>query len=277
MPSIKTLCNLEIVCALMAAILSSSCVSQDGTTPKAAAKVDGATISQQAVATSAPDADATGRLKQLDVFVNQQLMANAAIADKLDADAKVIVAMEMAKRQILAQAYLAKLTLPIPKPTDDETRAFYDKNPELFSKRRSYRLMEFICSVPAERIDEVTTRFKNLKTLNERTDWLKQAGIPFSARMVVKASDDLPASLLTSLKDSKEGSEINLPTATGLTSLKVIGVEDQPMTLAQSQANIARYLTNKRVNSLVESETKRLRDSAKIEYVSPYSAVVQQK
>jgi EpsD family peptidyl-prolyl cis-trans isomerase len=239
---------------------------------KAAAVVDGVAISQQAVAAAAPDADADGRLRQLDLFVGQQVLANAAVSDKLDQDGKVQAALETAKRQILARAYVSKLAQALPKPTDAEIKDYFDKHPELFSKRRIYRLLELSIAVAPERVDVVTGKFKSLKTMEERTSWLKGADIPFSMGMSAKAAEEVPTELLAKLAKLKQGDELNLPAPKGLVVAHVLNAEEKPLTFEQSQSQIARFLSNTRVTEAIEKETQRLRGGAKTEYVAPYAA-----
>ncbi len=254
-------------------VLCTACTNQDRAASngiKAAAKVNGAVISQQAVATAAPEEDASGRLTQLEQFIEQQLLANAAEEGKLDNDAKVIVALETAKRQILARAYVAKLAASLPKPTDTEIGRYYDQHPELFAKRRSYRLMEMAITVTPDRIDEVTRNLKTQKTFNERTAWLKQTDIPFTIGMTVKSAEQLSPTVLAMFAKLKEGDDVNVPSPTGLTAIRIVSADNQPLLLAQSQANIARYLANTGLVEAIGKETKRLRADAKIEFVPPY-------
>jgi EpsD family peptidyl-prolyl cis-trans isomerase len=237
---------------------------------KPAAKVDGQPISQQAVAEAAPNADADGRFAQLDVFVRQQLLANAAVGEKLDRDPKVLVALETARRQVLARAYASKLAATVPKPSEDEVKSYFEKHPELFTRRRSYRLVEISTTVTKDRFDDIRDHFKSLKTLNERTSWLTKENIPFSVGVTEKLAEDLPPELLSILVKHKEGSEFDQPTVNGLTVVHVGSAEDRPILLAQARSNIERFLINSRAAEILEREAKRLGEAAKIEYIAPY-------
>jgi EpsD family peptidyl-prolyl cis-trans isomerase len=262
-----------ILSSTLVLLVLSSCSGSEGGDAmllKPAAKVDGQPISQQAVAEAAPNADADGRFAQLDVFVRQQLLANAAVGEKLDRDPKVLVALETARRQVLARAYASKLAATVPKPSEDEVKSYFEKHPELFTRRRSYRLVEISTTVTKDRFDDIRDHFKSLKTLNERTSWLTKENIPFSVGVTEKLAEDLPPELLSILVKHKEGSEFDQPTVNGLTVVHVGSAEDRPILLAQARSNIERFLINSRAAEILEREAKRLGEAAKIEYIAPY-------
>jgi EpsD family peptidyl-prolyl cis-trans isomerase len=237
-----------------------------------AAKVDGIAISQQSVNQAVPEDNALRKKAQLATFVSEQLLANAAVREKLDADPAVTASMDTARRQILARAYIAKRGAAIAKPSAEEVRSFFNQHPELFSARRIYRLQQILATVAPERINEVTDQFHRLKTFNARADWLKKAGIPFTVAVAVKPAEDLPMDLLTLLTKAKKGDTFNVPGDQGITTVQVTGVESKPLTLPQAQAYIERFLANQRIGTLINQETERLRGSAKIEYFAPYAA-----
>jgi EpsD family peptidyl-prolyl cis-trans isomerase len=235
-----------------------------------AAKVDGKEISQQSVAAAVPANDIKRRKAQLESFVSEQLLANAAVSEKLDKEASVIDALEIAKRQVLAKAYLAKRIAALPRPSENEIQTFYDKHPELFAQRRLYRLQEIAITAPPDRIDEITTKFQALTTFKERANWLKDMNIPFTVGVAVKSAEDLPSDLLSTLTKLKDGNAFNIANDTGLTTIQITGIEDEPLTLSQARANVERFLVNQRIGEMINKETERLRHVAKIEYFDPY-------
>jgi EpsD family peptidyl-prolyl cis-trans isomerase len=260
---------------LLLAIVSAGCARQDADGARAikpAATVDGIAISQQSVMAAVPVDDDKRRKAQLDTFVAEQVLANAAVRDKLDADVAVVSALETARRQVLARAYIAKKGAALPKPTSDEIIAFYQQHPELFAQRRIFRLQEIAIAVPPERVADITARFHDLKTFNARAEWLKKTGIPFTIGVGVKAAEDIPADLLSTLTRLKDGDAFNMPSEKGLAVIQITGVESQPLTVTQAQPFIERFLRNQRLGEMINQESKRLRDSARIEYFPPYSA-----
>lgn len=260
-----------VVLAGMVAVMLAGCGGAGDAVPPPAAKVDGVTISQAGLVAAVPGGSPAQRKAQLDTSIAEQLLANAATKAKLDADPGVMAAMETSKRQILARAYLAKQAAAQPKVTDVDIKAFYDEHPELFAKRKIYRLQEIAITVAGDRMGDITKKFQGMKTFGERAVWLKKNGITFTTGVVVKGAEEWPADLLARLTKMKDGTAFDLANAKGFSSLQLTGIEEQPLTPQQAQSQIAKFISNQRLGELVNQETKRLRESAKIEYFAPYS------
>lgn len=238
----------------------------------AAAIVDGNSISKQSIVAAVPDNDGQKRQAKLDMFVSEQVLANAAIHDKLDAQPEVASALEISRRTILARAYIATLEKRLTVPPDSEVQNFYVKRPELFSERRIYRLQEIAIVCPASRVPEIKQAFHSLKTFNDRAEWLRNEKIPFTVGASIKPAEELPADLIVSMLQMHDGSSFDLPTATGFTTVQITGIEEKPLTILEAQASIQRFLRNMELSKLIDQETARLRKAASIEYGAPYAA-----
>src|SRR5208282_1989748 len=97
-----------------------------------------------------PDQVEPATRKILGSLVNQQLLVQQAIERKLDRDPQVLGALEAARLNILAQAYVQRVIAPQAKPTEQEVRQYYADNPALFSERKVYRLQELSIEASAE-------------------------------------------------------------------------------------------------------------------------------
>lgn len=273
--AVLTSCPLRIAEALVVAALGAGitgCSGDGGGKSTAAATVDGVAISQAVLLGALPSSDLAQRKAQLESVIAEQVLANAATKGKLEADAGVRSAMETARRQILARAYLAKQAAAQAKVTEEDIKAFYDQHPELFSERKVYRLQEIAITVAGNRIADISKKFEGMKTFGERAAWLTKNDIPFTTGVLVKGAEDWPADLLASLTKMKDGTAFDLPNTKGFSMLQLTGVEAQPVTLAQAQGQIARFIGNQRMGELVNRETKRLREAARVEYFAPYDA-----
>lgn len=238
----------------------------------AAAEVDDNVISQAAVAAAVPTENVALRAAKLETFIAEQLMANAAVKDKLELEPANATALETARRQALARAYVHKLAAGIAKPSPDQIGAYYQGHPELFAQRRIYRLQEIVIKGAPIQLDEANQRLRMLRTFNDRLDELKKMGIPFTTGANVKAAEDLPADLLLTLAQLGDGAAVTVPGPGSAMMLQIVGIESRPLSQADAGPAIERFLLNEKLGEMINQETKRLRSAAHIAYVAPYSA-----
>ena len=247
---------------------------------QAAARVNGETINAQDIdrelakagMKNSPQAqDAANRL--LNVLLEQRLFAQQAKKGGLEKDPNVAQALQAAQRQVLAQAYVDKLTAGAVKAGDGEAKEYYDKHPELFSARRIYRLQEIMIQVSPENAAAVKARLGSGANLNELVQWLKSQNIPTRGAQSVKSAEQLPLDLAAKLQLLKDGQALTLEAPNAITILAVTGSQNQPLTFDQAKPVIERYLLAMHKREMAKSELDKLRAAAKIEYVAPYAEV----
>lgn len=208
----------------------------------------------------------------LNGLVDQTLLKQAAISEKIDVDPEVKMKLDAAKRQILAQAYIERMTASEAKPSDADIQAYFDAHPELFADRHIYQLQELHIEVNESNIRSVQDQLGKTRNLTDFVAWLKGQNIPMRGRQLAKPAEQLPTPLLEKLRKAKLGESV---TSAGVDSLNIIilaGMEKQPVTLDQAKPVIERYLGNSKKKELLENELKTRRESAKIEYLPPYDA-----
>jgi EpsD family peptidyl-prolyl cis-trans isomerase len=204
-------------------------------------------------------------------MVDQQLMAQKAITDKLDSDPLVIQAIEASRRQILAQALIKKMTADHVKPSEAELADYYAKNPALFAERRIYRLQEINVQVKPENVERVKAELQKAKNLGDFIAWLKAENIPARAGQSTKTAEQLPLEILPRLHVMKDGQAMTFAAPGALNILVVAGSQTQPLTQEQAKPMIERYLDNAKKREIAEAELKKLKDAAKIEYLGEYA------
>lgn len=210
----------------------------------------------------------------LEILINQQVVANQAIEDKLDRDPNVMQAIERAKRMILVQAYLDRYLKKPAEPTDAEVREYYTAHPELFAHRRAYRLRQL--SIPSNAVTaDLRDKFTNANAngLDEIVAQLKQAGVPFNDEQIARFSEDLPMPLVSKFAGLQKG-QIVVTTAQGpqFELVQVLDSAEQPVTEQQATMAIKRYIQTRQHNEAVDAEVKRLRAQTNIEYLGEFSA-----
>lgn len=204
-------------------------------------------------------------------IVDQQIFVQKAIEEKMDRDPKVVQALDAARRQILSQSYIQKLTADVPKLTDAEISDYFQKNPALFAERRIFRLQEVIVQTTPANVETIKTELAKAKQLSDFIQWLKDQKIPARAAQSVKAAEQLPLELVPRLSKLQNGQALNMMNGNMMNIIFVADSQSQPRTLEQSKADIERFLTNAKKREVATAELKKLREKAKIEYLGTYS------
>jgi EpsD family peptidyl-prolyl cis-trans isomerase len=204
----------------------------------------------------------------LEKVIERELLVQKALAAGLEADPAVADAIDAARRQVLAQAYLERVSATLPKPTREEVRAFYSENPALFAERRIYRVRELAVSAPAEMIDVVRAESARAKELDEVAAWLKGRNARFSATTYTQPAEQLPLAFLPHMARMKAGEIAVFATPLGASVIQLIHAEEAPLGAEQANALIEQFLAGRRRLEFAEAEVKRLREGARIEYVA---------
>ena len=271
--------RVAAVVALGLAVAACGKSGQSKKEEQVAVKVNGAevTVNQVNFAMSrmgavVNEAHAKQTQKQvLNSLVEQKLLVQKAAEQKLDRDPQVLLAIEAAKSQILAQAYIERTLSGVAKPTPAEVKDYYAKHPELFEQRRIFRFQEMVVAVNPDNAEAVKAQFAAARNLEEMAAWLKSQNIQFTGGASVKAAEQLPLELLPKLNEMKDGQTMAIPTPSNLQIIQLVASQAQPVNEAQATPAIERFLMNQKRNELAKAELKKLRDTAKIEYVGTFA------
>jgi len=266
------------VLALAMAVSIYGCEKKAGESGEAAAKVNGDTISMAMVNF---EAKKLGQMPQeqlqqasrkvLQNLVDQDLLMQKAIAEKLDQNEEVKLALEAARRQVLSQAFIEKSTADIPPATEQEITDYFNNHPELFSERRIYRLQEINVQVTPENIDAVKAKLAESHSLDDFVQWLKDQKISTRISQAAKPAEQLPTEILPRLAQMRDGQAMTVQAANALNILVVAGSQSQPVTLDQVKDTIERYVTNSKKRDKAAALLKEIHDQAKIEFLGTYA------
>jgi len=223
-----------------------------------------------------PEQQAQVTTAALKTLVDEQLLVEQAIDQHLDRDPQVLSALEAARRQVLAQAYVARSIGSDVRPSDDEMRKYYDANPGLFAQRRVYALQELaVPSVPADKSTELDARAQKAKTIQEISSWLTDNKIPFKGDSGVRGAEQLPLQAVAKFAAMKDG-DIGVFRGDGrVTILQIVHSESKPVDFDAAKPSITQFLANRKRDELLRNEVARLRQAAKIEYVGDFKKYAQ--
>ncbi|MBC7938731.1 MAG: peptidyl-prolyl cis-trans isomerase, EpsD family [Chitinophagaceae bacterium] len=207
----------------------------------------------------------------LERLIDQQVALQKAEDQKVDRDPRVVQALEAARREIVARAYLEKVGEGAAKPSPDEIKKYYDEKPALFRERRIYSIQELAIEAKPEQVGELREALGAAKNVNEFIEFLKAKDFRFTGNQAVRAAEQLPLSSLDSFAKMKDGQAALVPAANGVQVIVLAGSRMQPVAEEQARPAIEQFILNERKRKLVEDDVKALRAAAKIEYVGKFA------
>jgi len=234
------------------------------------ARVNGAEISS---------ADAPGA-QALEREIERELLVQQALEARLERDPEVRAAIERARREVLAQAWLERRAAP-GRASREEVRAFYAANPALFAERRIYRLRSLEVTAPAPLLQALREQASRAAALYEVAAWLHERNVPFVEAALTRPAEQLPLAHLEELArlaNLKElarlepGALAVLPSPGGAAVVELVEAERSPLGEAQAAPLIEQFLAGRRRLERAAAEVKRLREAASIEYVGDIQA-----
>lgn len=268
MPS-RLLCAGLVVLAVAGL---SACGNKEKKPGQALASVNGEEITvlqlneeMQRANVQAPQQEAASK-QLLESLIDRQLLQNEAAKDKTDRDPKVVQAIERAKALIVAQAYMQKRIGTIARPTKQEVEEYFHKNPQFFSERKQFDMRELVIA-SADMNDPLKAAMDSAKTLDDVAAWLETHKVKFARTQLSRTSADLAPELSAKLLSMPKGQLFIIREGDRTLLISLADIRDNPVTLAQAAPQIEQFLFNKKNKDAADAELKRLRATAKIEYL----------
>jgi EpsD family peptidyl-prolyl cis-trans isomerase len=229
-----------------------------------AAKVNGAEILVHQVNNAGADSMA----QALEKVIDRELLSQQAIAAGLERDPQVAQAIDQARRQVLAQAWVERAAGAAAKPAPEEIRAFYNDNEALFAQRRIYRLQELLVSSPPGMLEVLRVQAERASSLEDVAEWLRARRAQFSEVLVTQPAEQLPLRYLPRLAQMKDGDIAVFPSSSGVSVIRLVHASDAALSPQQAAPVIERFLAGRRRMELAAAEVRKLRSDARIEYAA---------
>jgi EpsD family peptidyl-prolyl cis-trans isomerase len=241
------------------------------------AKVNGDEISvhqiNNAIARSndiAPDEAKQAAGQALERIIDQELLVQKALKERLDRDPQVMQAIEDAKRQILARAYIERAVAASSTQDGEELRKFYQDNPALFERRRIYRVHELAVVAPREKLDALKAATAGAKSLEDVAGWLKSQKLVFQVAISDRPAEQMPMDILAHVFEMREGQIVVIPTSRGTSVVQLLQAQEASLSEQQAKPIIERYLQSGKLLATAQAEVKKLREHARIEYLGEF-------
>jgi EpsD family peptidyl-prolyl cis-trans isomerase len=268
------------LCALLAAWLAAlaACGNQDAGGSQVLASVGSDEITETQVnhalqrqANLRPEQVDGASRKAISGLVEQTIVLQKARDLKLDRDERVMQDIEAAKRELVVGAYLNRIADGAGKPSEKEIQAYFDDNPELFSKRRVYAFQELAIDASPDQRKEIETQLGLLKSAPELGEYLKAKQIPARSTQSTLSAENIPLALLKRVAVLQPGQGLIVSGEGGLRVLLLKGVQDSPLTVDQARPVISAFLVTQSKRQAIQKELSSLHAAAKVAYFGKYA------
>ena len=201
-------------------------------------------------------------------LVDRQILVQEALKTKLDRNPRVMQAIDNAKTQILAQAYLEDKVSSLAKPAEAEIVDYRAKHPDIFANRKIYVMDELAFVVDGGDAQELQSLSNSAKTLDDVTQWLDSHQIKHARTQAAHAAESLPPELLAKFSKMVVGDLIFINGKGRTMAGRMVEIKDVPISEKDSKPLIERILSGQKRKQTAEAEMARLRSAAKIEYIN---------
>ena len=286
-PSTKarnTLSNKKVLrgVMLLAVVLGlSACGSKEKKVGQSLVKVNGVEITvlqlndELKFAGVRAEQQETANKQLLESLIDRQLILAEAVRNKMDRTPDVMQAVERAKTQIIAQAYLKSVTSKIAKPSKAEINDYYQKHPEFFAQRKEFVLKQLFFA-NNNFSDELRLAMDSAQSLDQVVAWMDKHGVKYARGQTTRSSADLPEQVVSKLLGLQKGKLFLASEGNNRVLSMLIAVNDSPVSALNAEPQIEQFLSNKMSKDAVETEITHLRSIAKIEYLNASAPVAVQ-
>lgn len=273
--------QLTALVLVAASLVACSNKSDPKAATQVAAKVNDAEVSvhqinqvlQQSKVT--PEQAPAARTQALTRLVDQEIVVQRAMQQKLDRDPAVMMQIEAARREILQRAYAEQIGAGAAKVTESEIKDYYTQHPELFSQRRIFTYRVLAIQADKAQHSAIQEELAKAKSVDEVVVWLKAQNIRHAADGATRAAEQIPMQFLPRLHQMKDGQVIVATNANGLEAIQLLQSKTEPVAEDRARQVIEAFLTNQRKTELIQKELADLRAKAKIEYMGDFKPAAQ--
>ena len=211
------------------------------------------------------------RREILDRLVDQELAVEKAVEKKLDRSPDVLMAIENARREILARAYVEQITAAMAKPTVDEAKKYYAEHPPLFAERRIYNIQEIVLPATPGVAEELRKMLESGKSMEDIANWLKGKDIKFAGGSATRPAEQIPLELLPRIHPLKVGEGLIMQNPQSVTVMRLAASQSVPVSEDVALPRIQQFLGNQRGAEAAKQEFKELKAKAKITYMGEFA------
>jgi EpsD family peptidyl-prolyl cis-trans isomerase len=219
----------------------------------------------------AANANADVAARVLEVLVDQELAAQAAVAGGLDKQSDVIQSLQVSRRESLARAYHERIADKVIGPGSDDIDRYYDSHPALFAQRRLYLLQESAVEASDAQVQSLKAIVAKVQGAADLASAMDRLGLRFTTRQFAQAAEDVPLLLLQPLSAAEVGQSLLFAQPGGARIFTVLHAHPAPVYRRTAAKAIGNYLLEERKRERVGEAMAALRKEARLQYAAAFA------
>jgi EpsD family peptidyl-prolyl cis-trans isomerase len=201
----------------------------------------------------------------LERLIEQQLLVEKARQANVDREPDVMMAMEAAKRAVLANEWLKRAVADVSRPTDRDVDDYLLQHPEISSGRHMYSFRLAALDVPVTELPKLKELLARTKSLDEALNQLQSRNIHYVISQMSKGSEQLPTELIGNLIGLKDGETAAFPYRGGVGLVELQSAATEVIDDAQKRRIVESALILEWKNERAEATLSGLKANAKIQ------------
>lgn len=202
----------------------------------------------------------------LELLIDRKLITDEAMRNNIHRKPEVVQAIERAKAQIIAQAYIKSIETKIAKPSQSEIDDYFQKHQEYFSQRKQYAIQQIVFAT-RDFSNELRLVIDSARSLDNVAAWMDRHRIRYARGQISRSTADLPESMVAKLKNMNINQLFIFSDGENSMLNSIFDVTDSPVDAKDAAPQIEQYLINNKYSEVVDAKIAQLRSSAKIEYL----------
>jgi hypothetical protein len=127
-------------------------------------------------------------------------------------------------------------------------------------------------ALPAEMLELLRAEAARTRELAQLAAWLRARNLEFTEISVTQPAEQLPLRYLPQLARMQPGEIAVFAAPGGVSVVQLVSAADAPLGEQQAAPLIERFLAGRKRMEIAAAEARRLRGSARIEYVGDFTA-----
>ena len=207
-------------------------------------------------------------------LVDESLLFQKAMEEKMDRDPNILMTIEQSKRNILAHAWIDKEVKQVLKPTSYEVEDYYKNHPELFSNRRIYQIKEAVVSEKDDKTHSLSQSISSIKSFNQVLEKLDQMKVSYKVNDFNRPAENIPLDKLSEISKLNAGEfVINFDGQNNLHMSSLVSFAQSPVAMDKARPFIESFLLNQARKDFVDKQISKLRKVAKVEYLGEFAGM----